>query len=170
MKKNFLFLIATLLCVAVFAQTPKLPTGQPGKPQLPAPKIPALKPADLVVTGIQLLIAEKNNTTKSVSVKVKVTVKNNGQLDAGATKLSGAFQKTTAQGVSWTEVSQLADFPAIKAGQSVTRDCSFTIPIGLINDNRSVNSFNFRVKADVMDAVKESDENNNFSQGILIGL
>jgi hypothetical protein len=84
--------------------------------------------------------------------------------------VAGSFQKTTPQGISWSEVSELADFPVIAGGQSVTKECVFKILIGLINDNKTVHSFNFRAHADVLNTVKESDENNNFSQGILIGL
>lgn len=165
MKRNMVSLIAALVSAAALAQTPQLPTGQPGKPQLPTPKIVALRPADLAVTGFQLISSEKMTTAKAVAAHIRVTIQNKGQIDAAPFKLMGAFQKS-AQDAGWTEISEMTDFPAVKAGASVTKDCVFKILVSSIKGN----SFNFRIKADVLNTVKESDENNNFSQGILIGL
>jgi CARDB len=169
MKRNILFLLCLFISITLIAQAPKLSATQAGKPPLVTPKIPPVKPADLSVTGIQLVTAEKIAGDKSVALHIKITIKNNGQVDAAATKIAGAFQKD-AQSPSWAEVSELVDFPVIKGGQSVTKDCIFKILISSIDAGHAVHSFNFRVKADVMNTVKESDENNNFSQGILIGL
>ena len=93
MKRNMVSFIAALVSVAAFAQTPQKPTGQPGKVQLPTPKIVALRPADLAVTGFQLLSSEKMTAAKAVAAHVRVTIQNRGQIDAAAFKLAGSFQK-----------------------------------------------------------------------------
>lgn len=66
----------------------------------------------------------------------------------------------------WTKVDQLTAFPAIKPGETVTQKIIFKIPYAVI----APMYFELKVMADAGNSVKESNEQNNSSVGILIGL
>lgn len=164
MKKLILLAAASVFCSAmVNAQLhPQQPIGKPN--QLPTPHIQQLKPADLQVTDIHLVSAEVRN--KVAYIRVNVTMRNGGQLDAGASKMGAYFQSTTAPGAGWTLTPETVPVASIQPGQAISREYVFKIPQATLGTNR----FNFRIKADIGNAVTEIDENNNMSNGILIGL
>ena len=164
MKKLILFAAAVFATAILHAQLhPKQPIGKPN--QLPTPHIQQLKPADLQVTDIHLVSTEVRN--KVAYIRVNVTIRNSGQLDAGASKMGSYFQSTTAaSGAGWTLVPETVPVASIQPGQAISREYVFKIP----HANLGTNRFNFRVKADIGNAISEIDENNNMSNGILIGL
>lgn len=164
MKKLILFAAASFATAILHAQLhPTQPIGKPN--QLPTPHIQQLKPADLQVTDIHLVSTEIRN--KVAYIRVNVTMRNGGQLDAGASKMGAYFQSTTAaSGAGWTLVSETVPVASIQPGQAISREYVFKIPQATLGTNR----FNFRVKADIGNAIPEIDENNNMSNGILIGL
>ncbi len=165
MKKIMLCLLSLLVYHIQQAQTLQHPKGTPGKPSLPTPSIKPLLPADLEVVSIQLIGAETRTDTKSVFVSVNVTVKNNGQVTAATSRITGSFQKTGTSN-PWKNFDNMVNLPSVNGGQTVTQLCVFKIPAATLG----VTHFSFRVLLDATGLVHESNENNNSSQGILIAL
>lgn len=147
------------------AQLTTKPTGQPGKVALPTPKIQSVSPADLQVTDVSLVSAVVKTDTKLIVVTVKVTVKNTGLTKSPASML-GASAKSVTQGSGWTDAGNTVQIQALNGSQACTNEITFKFPLNSISGRR----FNFRVLADAGARVTESNENNNYSQGILIGL
>ncbi len=166
MIKLIYFLIPVFFILSTAdAQVLQPPKGTPGKPSLPTPSIKPLLPADLEVVSVQLIGAETRTDTKSVFVSVNVTVKNNGQVTAATSKITGSFQKTGTSN-PWKNFDNMVNLPSVNGGQTVTQLCVFKIPAATLG----VTHFSFRVLLDATGVVHESNENNNSSQGILIAL
>ena len=163
MKAVTSFVILFLIVLQVNAQTPQLPTGNPGQPQLPIPKLKPLKPADLTVTGITFVSFVHNAAAKTYVVKIIVTTRNNGELKSAKTQLS-ASTKTPVGAGSWTVMGEAGNVNAIDPGRTYSAVYSFkanALTIGGV-------SFDFRVKTDSGNFVVESDETNNHSETIVI--
>lgn len=161
MKAKFLTAALLLFYTVSFAQNTK-PVTRPG---LPTPtNLRMLTPADLEVVKLQLIAAEKNNSEKLSYVTVTISIKNSGQIAAPTTKVNAFVKKQEAS--KWTKVDQLTAFPAIKPGETVTQKIIFKIPYAVI----APMYFELKVMADAGNSVKESNEQNNSSVGILIGL
>ncbi len=161
--KNKLLLLAMLINAGVSAQ--RLPTGQPGQRILPTPKIQPLKPADLIVTEFSLVSAARNRATKNVQVVVRVTVKNNGAQQATGTVLKGSATKEMS--IPWAVLDGLVKINKLGPGESATTTCTFVYGKGPVEN---LQRFYFRVRADALNDIAESDEQNNYSEGILIAL
>jgi subtilase family serine protease len=165
MERKILIITMCLLVSGFFtiAQTLQKPTGQPGQRPLATPNIHELGKADLVITNATLISAVQ--TTKSWQVKVRVTVKNSGQLQAAASSIQAYAQKTTGDN-SWLSLSTIS-FQSLAPGISVTREISFSDDNWIMN---KVPRFNLKLEIDPQNKVAESNENNNSFTGILIGL
>ncbi len=163
MKKNILIIIFLAMFFGGYSQNPQPPSGKPGKPQLPVPKIRPLAPADLTATGITFVSIVLNNDTKIYVVKVIVTTRNNGEMRSAKTQLR-AYSKTPSGAGSWTVIGDPGNVDAIDPGRSYSSVYSFkgsALVIGGV-------PFDFRVKTDSGNLVTESDETNNFSATIVI--
>lgn len=162
--KNFSsFVVLFFITLHVNAQTPQVPSGTPGQPQLPTPKLKPLQPADLTVSGITFVSIVHNPDTKTYLVKVIVTTRNNGQLKSVKTQLA-AFTKTPSGGGSWTVMGEAGNVNAIDPGRTYSAVYSFkgsSLTIGGV-------PFDFRVRTDSGNFVTESDETNNYSSAIII--
>ena len=162
MKAVNLFIALFLFVLQIQAQTPQVPSGNPGQPQLPIPTLQPLNPADLIVTGITFVSFVHNAATKTYVVKVIVTTRNNGALKSARTQLS-ASTKTPVGAGSWT-VMGTGNVNAIDPGRTYSAVYSFkgnALTIGVV-------PFDFRVKTDSGNLVVESDETNNHSATIVI--
>lgn len=164
MKKIFLAAACLLIIVVGFSQTPQVPSGQPGRPQLPTPKIAPLTKPDLQVTELRLISIVVNPTTKQSTITVSVTIKNTGQLTAAATNLK-AFEQDILTGVAlWKGLGAPLAVHAINGGQTLTAEYVFLESPRVIGTSR----FNFKVLADEEHSVAESNETNNTSSIITI--
>lgn len=165
MKQKILIITMCLMVCGFFAisQTLQKPTGQPGQRPLPTPTIHELGKADLTITNATLVSAVQ--TSKSWQIKVRVTVKNLGQLQAAANSIQAYAQKTTGDN-SWLSLSAIS-FQSLAPGISVTQEISFSDDNWVMN---KVPRFNLKLEIDPQNKVAESNENNNSFTGILIGL
>jgi len=165
-KKIIVFAMMSFIMNHSFAQVLKpaqMPTGQPGKPNLPTPNI-HLQPADLEVTTISFVSAEFKTDVKSEYIKVNITVKNSGQIKAPATKMIALFQDAKNNG-GWKQFDNNVDIPAIDPGHTYSATCTFkSAAIG------TVKNINMYAEADGNRTVTEISETNNASPHILIGL
>jgi hypothetical protein len=157
MKKHWFLIIGIFIGTGIHAQTVNPVTQQP--------TLATVKKADLQITGFQVLSKFVKDSSKVLVMKVKVTIKNNGQTDAGVSLVGASFQNNVP-GSAWQNFGTPSNFPQVKAGQTISYDCTFRILIGLIKTKL----FNFRLKADASNLVAELNEDNNSSTGILIGL
>lgn len=156
MKKIiFLLLAAVAFLIKATAQNLPLPTG---KPQLPAPVLKPVQPADLVITNISLTEAVFSNDLKNWVIKVSVTVKNAGGLMSIATDLK-AFAKQTSNN-TWKPTGTMGILIGLRPGESVTKEYVFVDKQKLLPARAG---FEFKVQADSNNKVTESNENNNVS-------
>lgn len=162
MKISSFVILFSLFFTRATAQTPQVPAGNPGKPQLPTPKIQPLQPADLIVSGITLVSAVLNPDTKMYVVKVIVTTKNIGLQQAVKTQLSGFIQKPSVG--SWKLMSDPGNVKYIDPGKTYSAVYSFSKS----SLEMGVGPFEFRAKTDSGNFVTEADEENNFSETISI--
>lgn len=163
MKAFNSFVLSFLITLQINAQTPQVPSGNPGQPQLPSPKLQPLAPADLLVTVITFVSIVHNAATKTYVVKVIVTTRNNGGLKSAKTQLT-AHTKTPSGAGSWTVMGEAVNVSAIDPGKIYSAVYSFkgnALVIGGV-------PFDFRVKTDSGNFVAESDETNNYSATIVI--
>lgn len=165
MKKGILAFLLTASSFCLSAQVLQKPGGQPGKVNLPSPKIQPLTQADLLITDISLVSVVVKTDTKLILVTVRVTVKNAGQT-ASPVSMLGASAKGQQQGSVWMDAGNTIPIQALNGVQVCTKEVTFKLPAASITGRQ----FNFRVLADAGARVQESNENNNYSQGILIGL
>lgn len=165
MRKAVIAFLLTASSGYLNAQVLQKPSGQPGKVNLPVPKIQPLTPADLLITDISLVSAVMKTDTKLILVTVRITVKNAGQTASPASIL-GASAKGQPQGSIWVDAGNTVPLQALNGAQVCSKEVTFKLPAASITERQ----FNFRVLADAGARVQESNENNNYSQGILIGL
>jgi hypothetical protein len=157
LKKNILAISVLFLAITAHSQTPQVPTGNPGKPQLPVPKIKPLKPADLVVSGLTF-VSITLQPDKMYLIRVIGTVRNNGELKSSKTKL-GAQYATPSGNSSWKTVGESFNIAAIDPGGSTSAVWTFkgsALAIGALR-------FDFRLRVDADNFVAEADETNNYS-------
>ncbi|MFT3933144.1 MAG: CARDB domain-containing protein [Chitinophagaceae bacterium] len=170
MKKIFLFcLLLTIFISSSFSQTlqpVQKPTGQPGKPSLPTPNIPNIKPADLLISNIIFAGATLMTDVKAEYVKLNITVQNSGQTKAPSTRIVAFFQNGDGTG-GWKQFDNILDVPAINAGQSYTGVFTFKVLLSSIGTLKKLNVY---AEADADRAVNEISETNNASNHILIAL
>ena len=165
MNKNILFLTAFLISVRCSSQ---ILSGTNPATQLPAPKVKLVTPADLQVTSISLVSCTKDAASKRLIISVSVTVKNNGQLKAESSKLQACFQTSSAaSGIISRAIDGLVTVAAVNPGSSVTAEYVFRRPFSG-DAGFNLVTFDFWVKADAGNAVRESDETNNSSSTIRI--
>ncbi len=163
MKKNILSIIGLVIFMTANGQTPQIPSGTPGQPQLPIPKVKPLAPVDLSISGITFVSCVHNASTKTYLVKVIVTTRNNGGIKSAKTILD-AYSKTPAGGGSWTVVGEGGNVSAIDPGGVYSAVYSFkgsALTMGGV-------PFDFRVKTDSRNLLTESDETNNFSATLVV--
>ncbi|MBI1781392.1 MAG: hypothetical protein HYR66_08480 [Sphingobacteriales bacterium] len=161
MKTLIIFFIAVIMVVTVDAQTPQLkPTLKP----LPGNKtLTVVLPADLTITNITLSRAMFSADLKQWLIKVFVTVKNNGGVITPQTFIKPVIQKTGS--TEWKYIGSTDLFPAVKPGESITREYTFPDKQKIISPR---DSFSFKLIIDSDNTIKEGNENNNESSAILI--
>lgn len=162
--KNFIsFLLFFAFSFSVNAQTPQVPSGTPGRQQLPTPNIRPLAPADLSITNLTFVSIVFNADTKTYIVKVIATIKNNGEIQSLKTQVQ-AYTKTPSGSGSWNVMGEKGNVLAIDPGKSFSSVYSFkgsALDIGTVQ-------FDFRLKVDPGEIVTESDETNNYSAVLVI--
>lgn len=163
MKKAILYLGVLLAVYMANAQSVKHPIDR--NINTSSQQIQKQKLADLSVPFIELVSAVRDENAKAFIVKVKAQIKNNGNEFAPASKLRGFVQKANG-GVQLKMINDPISIPAIKAGGVYESEFTFSIPFNLQHENQ----FRLLVRADNTYVVKESNESNNSSVGILIGL
>ena len=124
-----------------------------------------VKLPDLAVASIRFIATTKNYDLKVYIVKVQLQIKNTGNADAPASILVG-FINTTNGINGWQELGKTNTLPIIKAGGQIDQEFMFQVPFSLEREAGSA----FRVKVDGTNGVKELEEKNNTTAGILIGL
>jgi hypothetical protein len=130
--------------------------------ELPLPAISLIQKPDLSVTEI-LLLSAKKTIGNIIVISVRVTIKNSGEVQAPITQLSGFFKTGNKWKVFDDKITTLG---VVSPRDLRTNEYTFKIKASLIGTK----NFTFRVKADGGNSVNESDELNNYSTGILIGL
>lgn len=163
MKKFILSLFFIPLWCQLSAQTLPVPSGTPGRPQLPTPQVQPLAPADLIITNLTFVSIVFNADTKTYVVKVIATIKNTGPVQSYKTQIQ-AHTKTPSGGGSWKVMVGKENVPAINPGKTFSSVYSFK---GSLLDIGSVH-FDFRLKVDPGEFVTESDETNNYSSILII--
>jgi hypothetical protein len=138
------------------AQSPQLPAGsKPG--QLPLPQVKPLLPADLVITGIDVVEAVYDRNWK---VKVSVTIKNQGELIAPKTILKAQAQKIIPSNSPWKDFGYTVAVIPLRPKESATKEFLF---IDHENIMYKLRQFNLKLMADIRNEASESDETNNVS-------
>ena len=163
MKIPGLLLLCISFAIKVNTQTPQVPIGEPGKNQLPTPKIKPLLPADLSITSLTFVSIEFNAEAKTYLVKVIATIKNDGGVQSNKTQIQ-ANTKTPSGGGSWKVMGEKLNVPYIDAGKSFSSVYSFKGTVIDIGTGR----FDFRLRVDPDQFVAESDETNNYSSILII--
>jgi hypothetical protein len=131
--------------------------------QLPVTEAAPIQKADLSIPAISLLSAKKTDD-KLIVIRVSITIKNSGEVQAPITQLSGFFK---IGGNKWKAIDDKTTTVGVVSPRDLrTNEYTFKIKAGLIGTK----NFTFRVKVDGGNSVNESDELNNYSTGILIGL
>ena len=82
MKKFIVFTILIAAALFVKAQTPQVPSGQPGKLPLPAPKFQPLKP-DLKFISSSVISVVEDATRHLFETTISITIKNQGAVATG---------------------------------------------------------------------------------------
>ncbi|HEX7846778.1 MAG TPA: CARDB domain-containing protein, partial [Chitinophagaceae bacterium] len=158
MKKMLLSSAVLLFSIMGHAQV----SGQPNT-QLPAPKTKSLAQADLQVTELSLVSVQKNAGTKRLTIRVSVTIKNNGNMKAGTSYLKAFFKNA---GIS-KAIEPPKSIRALNPGESFTEE--YVFERGYSSDTGyTLTTFEFWVRADFPNIVKESNEVNNGSAVINI--
>ena len=163
MKTSILLFTCLLAGCLINAQ----PANQPvvGNIHTAIPLNQKQKAPDLTIPVTVLVSAVKNDKQKAYMIKIKAGIKNNGELNAPASRLRGFVQKAGG-GVQLNKLEDLISIPPIKAGTVYTAEFTFIVPYAIQRDTR----FQLVLRADNTYVVTESDESNNSSVGILIGL
>lgn len=159
---GLLFLILSFT-TQINSQTPQVPTGEPGKNQLPTPKVKPLAPADLIITNLTFVSIVFNADVKTYVVKVIASIKNEGEVPANKTQVQ-AFTKNASSSGNWKVMGEKLNVPYIEAGKSFSSVYTFKGSLLDIGTGR----FDFRLKVDPGEIVMESDEFNNYSDIIII--
>lgn len=119
---------------------------------------------DLTVPEIQLVSAVRDESKKAFIIKVKAAIKNKGIAASTPSKINGFVQK--GNGVQLLKVGDPISIPGIKQGATFNSEFTFSVPFEIQRENQ----FKFLIRIDDTHLVKEADESNNSSVGILIGL
>jgi hypothetical protein len=158
MNKIFFMAIYVLFTQALSAQL----NGKPKPKELPTPHFTAIKPADLEVSSIRFVSVSVDPASKMTEVHVEVSIVNNGQATAAASKLKAFIQDIRTSPSGWVGFGDMVNVPAITGAQTYTAAFVFR------GNSNTTASFNFRVNADAYNAVTESNETNNQSASIRI--
>jgi len=164
MKKIIIVLVCLFVSVISFSQTIQKPIKLPtGKPNLPTPNIPLLKP-DLVVTAINYVSGEKDVAAAEYKLTLNLTIKNIGAANAGACKLYADYQRESTHGTYWASSFSGVDILAIAGGATVSGSYTFRIKLSALG----LGTYTLPVKVfiDKDNAVSESNELNNLSSQI----
>jgi hypothetical protein len=164
MKKVFVMLICFAAFTASFAQGALKPVkplnGQPGKPELPTPNIPALRP-DLEITAINLMASRRDTVLREYVLTVSVNIKNNGGASAGPSKLHLDFQRQSTHGFYFAGAKNEVNLSAIPA--NTTLSGNYIFHINLADLGAGTYSLPIKAFADWGNAIAESNEDNNVS-------
>jgi CARDB len=158
---KFFFKLLVLVCSVQYsiAQSPPLP-----KPQQPAPeKLRLLTPPDLRVEELSLVSVIRDDNVKKINIQVLIRIKNYGELSSVANTALAYIKMPTGTGTAKTLVTT---FPtaAINPGASFVKVFTFREAEGLFRPG----IFDFWLKADGRNIVRESNETNNQSAVIQI--
>ncbi|MEO5945241.1 MAG: CARDB domain-containing protein [Chitinophagaceae bacterium] len=163
MKKLFVLLCLFFGMTQINAQTPKVPTGTPGKLPLPNVNPNPLVPADLVITNLTFVSIVFNVEAKTYVVKVIATIRNNGGVQSNKTQLQ-AYTKTPAGSGSWKIMGGKVNMPVLDPNKTYSSVYSFK---GSVVEIGSV-LFDFRLRVDPSGLVTESNVSNNYSDILVI--
>ncbi len=144
--KHIIFLLLVLICCRpVMAQKFPLP--------------------DLNFASAELVSAVKDENLKAYIVTVKAVIKNTGTAASKACRMR-AFTQHANGGAQLNKLDEVIQIPGLKAGGAYTKEYTIKIPFALQRES----NFKLLLRVDNDYEIKESDENNNSSVGILIGL
>lgn len=138
-----------------------------GKKNVDPARLEVVRPADLQVTELRLLSLRYEVVTiprgdvgsgRYVIARVSVSIKNFGGLSAPGSRMVAEL-KGGAVGSTWTVPQGRVEVSTVNPGQSLSTEYSFYIPSTLMEKG----VVQFRVKADFSNAVRESNETNNYS-------
>ena len=164
MKKIIVLIVCFVACIEGFAQGTLKPVkplnGQPGKPELPTPNIPPLRP-DLEITGINLLSGQRNTATGEYLLTVSINIKNNGAANAGPSKLHLDFQRQSTHGFYFAGARNEANVGPITGGTTLLASYVFHIPLADLG--AGTYSLPIKAFADWGNLIAESNEQNNVS-------
>gem|GEM_PF-6442948 len=127
---------------------------------------------DLFIKKISVVEATKNRQTDLHTVKVSLTIINNGQVSSGNTVLKMMIQNSdvarqASQGTvsnPWLEFGSPVAIKPLDAGKELTGTVTFTEKTKVVTGE----SFRASFIADPLNSVDESDETNNASSAIEI--
>ena len=155
----------SMSCIAVVhAQTLQTPKNVS---KLPAPKLTVLKPADIQITQVEFVRSELNPDSKLHKIYARVTIRNNGEMSSGAFQMQSYIENQLSSPQNGRKkFGSAVGVPAIAGGKSLVQEFVFTETERVVLANR-VKLF---LVGDFGNVIKESNESNNSSVGILIGL
>jgi len=162
--KRFIFLGILVAFNTVNAQQLKQP--QPGN-TLPAPKLTVMKPADIEISQVELIKAEPIAGTKLHTIHVRVSIRNNGQMNTGTFMIQPFIEnQLAAPQNARKKFGSTMSIQPIDGGKTMTVELTFAETERVVLSKR----IKFFLSADYGNRVKESIESNNSTTGILIGL
>ncbi len=160
MKTFISFFILVLASIQLTAQTPQVPTGQPGKISLPAPKLKALKP-DLKFISSRVISIVEVPARHLFETTLSITLKNQGSVATSTGFFLDLRSKfgTASGGTDYSMIGALASIHTLTAGETRTVEYVFAKDITTMGRAR----LQCIIRLDPTNLIAESDEENNNS-------
>ena len=160
MKKFIVFTILIAAALFVKAQTPQVPSGQPGKLPLPAPKFQPLKP-DLKFISSSVISVVEDATRHLFETTISITIKNQGAVATGTGFFLDLRSKygTTSGGTDYSMIGTNANVLQMAAGETRTVEYVFAKDITTMGRAR----LQCIIRIDPQNNIAESNEENNTS-------
>ena len=136
------------------AQNPPFPQGNQPKPE----NLRLVTPPDLRVEELNLVSVIRDGAVKKINIQVLIRIKNFGGM-ASVASTALAYMKSPAGTGTQRTLATTFSTPAINPGASFVKVFTFRGA----EPNFRPGNFDFWIKADARNTVRESDETNNTS-------
>jgi len=160
MKKIIVFALTVFATLFLHAQTPQVPSGQPGKLPLPAPKLKPLK-ADLIFISSRVVSVVEVAGRHIFETTISITLKNQGSVATSTGFFLDLRNRygTTSGGTDYSMIGALANIRPMTAGETRTVEYVFAKDITTMGRGRH----ECVIRLDCTSLIPESNEENNTS-------
>jgi hypothetical protein len=160
MKKLAVFTLVIGMALSIQAQTPQLPSGQPGKVSLPTPKFKPLKP-DLMFISSRVISVVEVESRHLFETTISITLKNQGSVATSTGFFLDLRNRygTTSGGTGYSIIGAQANINPMEAGETRTVKFVFAKDITAMGRAR----LQCVIRIDSGNSIAESNEENNTS-------